>query len=242
MADIQVWGHRGASGCRPENTLSSFEEAVKEQADGVELDIQLTKDGKIVVCHDETIDRTSNGSGYIKDLTLDELHKYNFNMKFPDQPHADIPLMEEVFDLLKPSDLLINIELKTGVFDYEGIEEKIIALTHRKGFENRVIYSSFNHYSIKKIQKLDPHAKTAFLYSDGILDMPEYAHRHAVNALHPWIANLRYPGFMEKCREYGLDVNVWTVNTPEQIQYCHDMKVHAVIGNYPDIARGILSR
>ena len=84
-----------------------------------------------------------------------------------------------------------TFELKTGQYDYDGIEEKILALTKEEGMEDRVIYSSFNHYSIKKIQQLDPSAKTAFLYSDGTLDMPAYGEKNGVNALHPWVYNLR---------------------------------------------------
>lgn len=175
----QIWAHRGASGNMPENTLEAFQKAIDLKADGVELDIQLTKDGEIVVCHDETIDRTSNGSGNIKDYTLAELKKFNFNKTHPEIAHASIPTMKEVFELIKPSNLIINIELKTGQYDYNGIEEKILALTKEEGMENRVIYSSFNHYSIKKIQQLNPAARTAFLYSDGALDMPAYAEKTA---------------------------------------------------------------
>lgn len=241
MEKIQIWGHRGASGSRPENTLSSFEEAVRENADGVELDIQLSRDGQIVVCHDETIDRTSDGSGYVKDYTLEELRRFNFNQQFTDQPSAEIPTMEEVFSLLKPTKLIINIELKTGIFDYPDIEEKIVKLTHQKEFEKRVIYSSFNHYSIRRLQMIDPSALTAFLYEDGAIDMPAYGARYGVSALHPSIHNLRYPGFMEECRQNHLAVNVWTVNTEEQIRYCKKMGVNAVIGNYPERARRIIS-
>lgn len=241
MKKIQVWGHRGASGIRPENTLASFEEAARQNADGVELDIQLTKDGEIVVCHDETIDRTSDGKGYVRDYKLSELRKYNFNRTFPEQPHADIPTMSEVFDLLKPTKLIINIELKTGMFDYEGIEEKIVSLTHQKGFEDRVIYSSFNHYSIIRLQHLDRKAKTAFLYNDGAMDMPAYAVRHHVNALHPWLYNLRYPDMIEDCHKNNIDVNVWTVNSEKDLIYCKKMGVDAVISNYPDLAERVVN-
>ena len=234
-----IWAHRGASGVMPENTLCAFQKAVDLKADGVELDIQLTRDNQIVVCHDETIDRTSDGKGFVKDYTLEELKSFNFNKTHPEISHAEIPTMKEVFELLKPTGLTINIELKTGVFDYEGIEEKIIALTHEEGFENRVIYSSFNHYSILEIQKLDPQAKTAFLYADGALNMPEYGRDHHVNALHPDKVNLRYPDFVEKTRKYGLDVNVWTVNTEEDIRKCLDYRVHGIIGNYPDRIRKV---
>ena len=115
-----IWAHRGASGHAPENTLEAFQKAIDMKADGVELDIQLTKDGEIVVCHDETIDRTSNGIGSVKDYTLAELKKFNFNKTHPEYAHASIPTMKEVFELIKPSPLTINIELKTGQYDYDG--------------------------------------------------------------------------------------------------------------------------
>lgn len=236
-----IWAHRGASGHAPENTLEAFQKAIDMKADGVELDIQLTKDGEIVVCHDETIDRTSNGIGSVKDYTLAELKKFNFNKTHPEYDHASIPTMKEVFELIKPSPLTINIELKTGQYDYDGIEEKILALTKEEGMEDRVIYSSFNHYSIKKIQQLNPNAKTAFLYSDGALDMPAYGEKNGVNALHPWVYNLRYPDFMQECNQKGLEVNVWTVNTKEEVMACVQAGVHAIITNYPDYVRRLVN-
>lgn len=235
-----VWAHRGASGYCPENTIPAFSMAQDMQADGVELDVQMTKDHVLVVCHDETINRTSNGKGYLKDYTLEELKKLDFCNGNLAYEGVQIPTLEEVFALLKPGKLTINIELKTGVFFYPGIEESVIALTRKCGFEDRVIYSSFNHYSIKKIQELDRQARTGFLYCDGTMDMPSYGQKHKVNALHPAIYNLQYPDFMEECRQKGLDVNVWTVNTKEEILLCRKMGVHAIIGNYPDKIRKIL--
>lgn len=120
----KVWAHRGASGYMPENTLPSFQKAVELGADGVELDIQLSKDGEIVVCHDEMVDRTSNAKGWLKDYTLAELKEMDFSYQFKELGKVSIPTMKEVFELLKPTNLIINIELKTGIFDYEGIEEK----------------------------------------------------------------------------------------------------------------------
>ena len=235
-----IWGHRGASGYVPENTLEAFQLAVQMHAEGIELDIQQSTDGQIVVIHDEMIDRTSTGRGFVKDLTLDELRQYSYNMTFPEHKRCEIPLMSEVFELIRPTDLTINIELKTGVFDYESIEEKILAMTEKYGMEDRVIYSSFNHRSIKKIQKLSPSSKTAFLYSDGLIDMPAYGHRHHVDALHPWFVNLRYEGFMKQCNELGLEVNTWTVNEEEYIRMCQQYGVHAIITNYPDLALRIV--
>ncbi len=232
-----IWGHRGASGYAPENTLPSFQLASDQKADGIELDIQLTKDGKIVVIHDEWIDRTSTGKGFVKDYTFDELRKFSFSETMPEFGHADIPLMSEVFELIRPTDLTINIELKTGIFDYAGIEEKILEMTKEYGMEDRVIYSSFNHYSILKIQELKPDAKTAFLYMDGPIDFPEYAKKHHVDAVHPWFVNLRFPDFMKQCREAGLAVNTWTVNEDYEIAFVMNYGPDAIITNYPDRVR-----
>ena len=231
-----IWGHRGASGHAPENTLPAFKMAADMGADGVELDIQQTKDGVIVVCHDETIDRTSSGAGWLKDFTFEELRRLYFSNGNAAYEDVKIPTMEEVFYLLAPTGLTINIELKTGIIFYENIEEKILDLTKKMGWEDRVIYSSFNHYSVRKIKELDPGAKVGLLYGDGPIDMPGYGRRLGADALHPAFYNLQYPDYMEDCRRYGLDVNVWTVNSTADLMQCREYGVNAVITNYPDKA------
>lgn len=231
-----VWAHRGASGYMPENTLPAFQKAVEQGADGIELDIQLTRDDQIVVIHDELLGRTCEGSGWVKDHTLSQLRKYNYNKTCPACPHADIPLMEEVFELIRPTNLTINIELKTGVVFYPDIEEKILSMTRDYGMEDRVIYSSFNHYSLQRILSLNPQAQTGLLYSEGSSGMPKYAHELGVSAIHPALYNLQYLGYMHQCRHYGLDVNVWTVNQKISMSECVRRGVHAMITNYPDRA------
>lgn len=235
-----VWAHRGASGYAPENTLAAFQKAVDLDADGVELDIQLTKDDQIVVIHDETIDRTSDGKGWVKDYTLEELRAFNYNRTKPEYKHADIPTMREVFELLKPAGLFINIEIKTGVVFYEKIEEKILALTKEMGMEDRVCYSSFNHYTVTRIHELKPDAEVGFLYADGPIDMPSYGVKHGVNALHPALYNLQYDGFVKECKEKGLKLNVWTVNERPYMEMCCQYGVDAIITNYPDIAKEVV--
>lgn len=235
-----VWAHRGASGYAPENTLAAFQKAVDLDADGVELDIQLTKDDQIVVIHDETIDRTSDGKGWVKDYTLEELRAFNYNRTKPEYKHADIPTMREVFELLKPTGLFINIEIKTGVVFYEKIEEKILALTKKMGMEDRVCYSSFNHYTVTRIHELKPDAEVGFLYADGPIDMPSYGVKHGVNALHPALYNLQYDGFVKECKEKGLKLNVWTVNERPYMEMCCQYGVDAIITNYPDIAKEVV--
>lgn len=235
-----VWAHRGASGYAPENTLAAFQKAVDLGADGVELDIQLTKDDQIVVIHDETIDRTSDGKGWVKDYTLEELRAFNYNRTKPEYKHADIPTMREVFELLKPTGLFINIEIKTGVVFYEKIEEKILALTKEMGMEDRVCYSSFNHYTVTRIHELKSDAEVGFLYADGPIDMPSYGVKHGVNALHPALYNLQYDGFVKECKEKGLKLNVWTVNERPYMEMCCQYGVDAIITNYPDIAKEVV--
>ena len=235
-----VWAHRGASGYAPENTLAAFQKAVDLDADGVELDIQLTKDDQIVVIHDETIDRTSDGKGWVKDYTLEELRAFNYNRTKPEYKHADIPTMREVFELLKPTGLFINIGIKTGVVFYEKIEEKILALTKEMGMEDRVCYSSFNHYTVTRIHELKPDAEVGFLYADGPIDMPSYGVKHGVNALHPALYNLQYDGFVKECKEKGLKLNVWTVNERPYMEMCCQYGVDAIITNYPDIAKEVV--
>ena len=145
--------------------------------------------------------------------------------------------MEEVLDLLAPTGLTINIEIKTGIIFYDRIEEIILKLVRDRNWEDRIIYSSFNHYTVRRIKELDPSAKTGLLYADGPIDAPGYGRRFGADALHPALYNLQYPNFMEDCRRLGLDVNVWTVNTTQELMLCQDLGVNAVITNYPEKAR-----
>lgn len=231
-----VWGHRGASGYAPENTIPAFQKAIDQGADGIELDVQLTKDDQMVVIHDEWIDRTSDGKGWVKDYTLEELRKFNFNNGMSEFGFVEIPTLREVYELIKPTDLTINVELKTGVVFYPELERKVIELTAEYGMEDRVLYSSFNHYSCVKIHDIKPDAYVGFLYMDGPIGVDEYAAKHGANALHPAIYNMQYPNFMQGAIAHGLDVNVWTVNEPEHMMMACQMGVNAMITNYPDKA------
>ena len=237
MHKIEVWAHRGASGYAPENTMEAYILAHQCGADGIELDVQLSKDGEIVVIHDEKIDRTSNGKGLVRDYTLKQLRGYTYNRTKPEHFQAEIPTLEEVLLYIRDkTNMSVNIELKTGVYFYPGIEEKTVELVRRLGMEERIIYSSFNHYSIRKVRQLNPDAKTGLLYSEGFIDVPGYAAKLGVNALHPSWHCLQYPDYLEDCRRYHLDLNVWTINREDlMLQMCR-AGVHAIITNYPDKA------
>lgn len=232
----QIFAHRGASGYAPENTLEAFALAMEQGADGIELDVQLTKDGEIVVIHDERIDRTSNCKGWVKDYTLKEIKEFTFNNHMEKYQGAKIPTLREVLELVKPSDMQVNIELKTGIIWYPEIEEKVVELVAELGMENRIIYSSFNHYSIQKIQILNDKAETAFLLEDVMLDVEEYAKKHGVQGIHPAGYHLRMADFMESYKASGLKIRVWTVNEEADMQECMEHGLTAIFTNYPDKA------
>ena len=232
----KIFAHRGASAYAPENTVEAFALAMEQGADGIELDVQMTKDGQVVVIHDETIDRVSDGTGAVRDYTLEELKKFHFSNHMENYENAVIPTLKEVLDLIKPSNMLLNIELKTGIYWYSNLEEKTMELVKEAGMEDRVIYSSFNHYSIKKILELDSHAECAFLYSDVILNVDKYAKNAGVCGLHPAVYHLKMAEFLKEYQESGLKVRVWTVNKKEDMERFIKADLEAVITNYPDKA------
>ena len=232
----KVWAHRGASAYAPENTLEAFLLAAEQGADGVELDVQLTKDGEMVVVHDEEIDRVSDGSGFVKDYTLAELKILNFNKTHPEYQDVKIPTLREVYEALKPTGMTINVELKTGVFWYKDLEKKVLELTKEMEMEDRVIYSSFNHYSIQQMKKIVPEAETAYLYSDVILNVAEYAKNTKVDGLHPAVYHVKMADFLKEYLDSNLNVRVWTVNEKADMKWLIDAGVTAIITNYPDMA------
>ena len=240
MKKTLVWAHRGASAYAPENTLPAFEKAVEMGADGIELDVQMTKDGELVVVHDENIERVSDGKGWVKDQTYAELLKLNFNKNFPEYGMVKIPTLEEAYKLIKPTKLTINVEIKTGVVFYPEIEARIIDLTERLGMSDRVLYSSFNHNTLRKIKKYRPEAETGMLYADGIIEAVTYGKEVVgVNAMHPALYNIQYPGFLEECRENDLKIHVWTVNEEQYMRMLCEMQVDAMITDDPALGRKI---
>lgn len=230
----EVWAHRGASGYAPENTLEAFDLAVRQGADGVELDVQLSKDGELVVIHDETLDRVSDGTGWVRDYTLEELKKRIVNQTHPEYACSKIPTLEEVYKLLKPTNLCINVELKTGIVFYPNIEKKVLELTRKAGMEERVWYSSFNHATLVRLKELEPSVKTGVLYADGWLEPWSYGKKIGADALHPALYNMQFPGYLEESRKLGLSTHVWTVNEKEEMEFVVKAGVEAMITNYPD--------
>ena len=204
---MKIWAHRGCSQMYPENTLLAFEKAAAiEGLAGIELDIQLTKDGHIVVCHDEKIDRTTDGTGELRSFTLTELKKYRIDAG--NGTYERIPTIEEVLDLLEDKihgGLNLSIELKNSIFPYEGMEQKIIELVHKRGIQKNVVYSSFSALSLEKIRSIDSETEIGILdtkVSDCLFKLKGGC---GANALHPYWKGMDLP----KGRLEGFAVRAW---------------------------------
>lgn len=233
-----IFAHRGFSGYYPENTMLAFQKTAEESlADGIELDIQMTKDGELVIMHDETLDRTTNGSGYLKDYTLEELKTLSVGVNVKGFfPRQTIPTLREYFTWLKTTKLITNIELKTSVFEYKGIEEKLIAMVHEFGLEEQIWYSSFNHYTIAKVKELMPEAKCGLLMDTWLMNVGSYAasqNAATVNAC-SWFCCKE--GVAEDLHAHGIKLQAWTPNDADLMKKLVDCGTDVLITNFPDIA------
>lgn len=235
MKDVKIYGHRGASAYAPENTLPAFRLAEEQDADGIELDVHLTRDGELVVIHDETLDRTTNGSGLVSARSLAELKTLCADNGMPGYAGVRIPTLREVLEQVRPGRMLVNIELKTGILWYEGIEKKTLDLVAELGMEDRVIYSSFNHYSIAEVRRLAPQAQTAYLFGDIPCDIEQYAAARGVGGLHPGLYCVKMGQLLRTYRDSGLAVRVWTVNEEADLRWLLRQGVE-VITNDPRLA------
>ena len=233
-----IYAHRGASGYAPENTLPAFQLAIEQGADGIELDVHFTKDRQMVIIHDETIDRTSNGHGFVQDMTLEELRQYNFNHGMEAFGKVTIPTLEEVFALIKPSPLDINIEIKNGILPYPGLEEAILALARSYDMVDRLLFSSFNHESIFRMKQLCPSRPAALLYGEVLFKPANYARSIGADGMHPCYLST-WPGQFEQIHNAGLFCNVWTVDDPDHIRQMVELGVDGIITDVPDVARRV---
>lgn len=236
-----VWAHRGASGYAPENTIPAFKLAMEQGAHGVELDVHLSQDGRLMVIHDETVDRTSNGTGRVVDMTVQQLKALDFSRSMYGFSNVRIPTLKEVYGLLRHTDMAINVEVKCDVIVYYGIWDKLIELEREMGMQGRILYSSFNHYVLQKIRELDSEAKIGLLYSNAIVDPWVYAEYMNADAIHPhYLAALQSPGLLEGCRKRGLAVNAWTANSEHVVRELCEANVNGIITNYPDMALQVI--
>ncbi|MGE7764586.1 glycerophosphodiester phosphodiesterase [Peribacillus sp. NPDC096540] len=231
-----IFAHRGSAGTHPENTMLAFKEAARVGADGIETDVQLSKDGEVVIIHDEKLNRTTNGSGFVKDRTLMELKTFNASKNYKGKMGNErIPTLEELLVWLKNNLLYCIIELKNTLFLYPGLEEKVIRLIRCYEMEERIIISSFNHYSLVNCHQLAPEIETAPLYRDGLFMPWIYAQAIGGSGIHP---NIRVAPdtIITSSLRAGVPVRPYTINKESDMKRLYCLRCSAIITDFPEIA------
>lgn len=231
---MKIYAHRGSSGTHPENTIAAFKAAAKLPVHGVEFDVHMTKDHELVVIHDETINRTSNGTGFIKDLTLAELKKIDFGSWYsPKFKQETIPTLREVLYVFKDTHHHLNIELKSDVFPYEGMEQAVLQMLNDYRLETRVVISSFNHEMVRNFKQLAPSIETAVLFMEVMIEPHIYAEKVGADALHAFFPTVLRPMGVEAIAS-GKNVRVFTVNEEKYTDLLKQVGVDAIFTDYPE--------
>ncbi len=236
------FAHRGASYEAPENTLAAFLLAAELGADGIEFDVQLSKDGAVVVIHDLALDKTTNGRGPVRARTLAELRALDagswFDRTFAGQ---QIPTLQEVIEAVG-SRLLLNIELKAASLRDDGLAAAVVRLIEENNLLDRVVVSSFNPLAVWRVKRLNPWVSVGLLYAP---DMPLMQRR-------PWLRPLLQPEalhphytlvddrYVRWARKRGYRLHVWTVDDPGEMQRLAQQGVDLIITNRPDLLRQVL--
>jgi glycerophosphoryl diester phosphodiesterase len=236
-----IFAHRGASGLYPENTIEAFRAALRLRADGIELDVQLTRDGEVVVIHDHRLERTTNGSGLVQQYTLRELRQLRASKK-PDSRfrRVRIPSLREVCRSFEPTPLRFIIELKNFLVPQPHLEELVVEIIRQYGLTERTVISSFNFDSLIRVKELNPLQRTALLYVGPLQNPWEVAKRYGADELHVPEEELT-PELVQQAKERGFPVIGWTINHPKRVKLAGKMGVDGIITNYPLRARKCLS-
>lgn len=230
-----VFGHRGACGHAPMNTLPSFQKVVELGADGTEFDVRLTRDGHMVILHDPTVDDTTDGSGAVSQMTLAEIRELDAGAWFDGEFRGTrIPTLDEVLETLGKS-ILINIEIKSEVYHPDGVEAKVADAIHRHKIDDLTIVSSFNPLVLRRFHQAAPHIPIGFLHhpaepfflADFMRGLP-----HA--ARNPHFSEVN-PVYMRWAKAHGYHVNTYTVNNPELGLRLRDLGVSSIISDVPDV-------
>jgi glycerophosphoryl diester phosphodiesterase len=236
-----IFAHRGASRYAPENTMAAFQKALELGADGIELDVQLSKDHVPVVIHDENIKRTTNGKGFVSEYTVQQLHCFDAGSWFSGQFKGErIPTLEEVLLWIQPTPLLLNIELKNTILPYHGMERLVYDLVEAYNMMDRVIYSSFNHYSLRELQRIHRKNEIAPLYSSGLYEPWDYVRRCNAKSAHPHWRTLT-TSIIRNFKKHGIKLRPYTVNDQKRMRFFFDNQIEAIITDVPDVAKNVLA-
>ena len=240
-----VLAHRGANKVAPQNTLPAFQKALDFNADGLETDVHLSFEGHIVICHNYTIDETSNGTGRVDEMTLSQLKSYDFGSYFSDEfKGVTLPTLPELLDLTK-SMKLINIEIKPPQKDCDLVK-KVVEAIHEYGIVENSIVSCFDPECIRLVKEIDKNVKTGLLYEDDKLGneimtfgVAKYCKQLNADAAHPHRKLITEAEIID-LHNLGIAVNPWTVNKEEEIVRFTQWGCDALISDVPDYCLKVL--
>lgn len=239
QAGCWIIGHRGAMGSAPENTLASFRRGVEEGADFVECDVHLSRDGEAVVIHDDTVDRTTDGQGYVNALTAQQIKRLDAGAWFGSEFRGErIPTLREVLHWAKTQrscdgvSLGIIIELKPLKTGVARLVERVESVIQRVGMQERVVVISFDTTALTVLKRRFPHQLAGWLYSRRWARPLAQAHRLGVHALFPRYNRLSQR-LMQAVHKAGFPIATWTVNTEPEMKRCLTLGVNAIATNYP---------
>ena len=248
---VKIIAHRGANRKAPQNTLPAFRQAIADGADGFETDVHLTSDGIPVICHNYTIDKTSDGTGEISSYTLAELKKFDFGAYFSeDFRGTPLPTLDEFLELVAPTDAeIINIELKCPKGRMFELVNKTILAIRRFGVLDRVIISSFSPSILKMVKDIEPRCKTGFLHPTAMPSVYRAVFLNPYMILRSTKADFAHPASFTVTKmsvmlehRMGRKVNVWTVNDEPTIRYLLACGVDGIITDTPDKTRAVLEK
>ncbi|MBQ6265863.1 MAG: glycerophosphodiester phosphodiesterase [Clostridia bacterium] len=241
----KIIAHRGANRYAPQNTMPAFNKAIELGIDGFENDVHLTKDGQIVICHNYTVDATSDGTGTITEMTFEELRALDFGSYFcSDFKGTKIPLLSEFFEICKGIEI-INVEIKTPKKPC-NIVSATVDLARKYRLDKNLLISSFSPDIVKECKEYAPDIKTGMLYDrnektyDEISKDPvAYCKALGCDAVHPMFQDVD-ENYIKEFHAAGMAVNPWTVDNPQDIVNLRDWGCDSVITNVPDIAASFL--
>lgn len=240
-----ILAHRGANKVAPQNTIPAFIKALEFNADGIETDVHLCKDGEIVICHNYTVDETSNGIGLIDELTLAQLKAMDFGSYFnKDFSGVSLPTLSELLDVVRKMKL-INIEIKPPKKDNDLVK-KVVEEINKYGILENSILSCFDPECVRMVKEIDKNVKTALLYENDELGneimtfgVAKYCKQLNVDAAHPHRKLIKENEIIE-LHSLGIAVNPWTVNLEEEIIRLTKWGCDALISDVPDYCRKVL--
>lgn len=233
-----LFAHRGFSGKYPENSPLAFQKVIEEtNCDGIESDVHITKDGQLVIFHDASVERTSNGTGFIKDKTFEEMLQLDIGAwKSPDFAGQHVWTLGQLLDFCKENKLLLNMELKNYEIFYDGLEKMVIDEICARQMQDQVFLSSFNHISMQACKEINTEIKTGLLYDKPFLDIDKYIERSNADNMHPRYMLLQYqPELVDLYHSRGMNVNTWTVNDEENMRDMISRGVDLIISNEADL-------